>query len=239
MNEGVVPVTALPEKIAPGIYRVDTVPFKYKVSVYLIAERDGWTLVDTALESSVTRIKEALLALGGDAATLKRIYLTHHHSDHIGGLVTLAAWAPLAEIIAPEGEAAIISGEKPPDRSENPIMRAMTTRQQLPTHPVARTVREGDTVAGFRVIATPGHTLNHTSLFHEGHRLLLTADAFGQLFTKLQVGVTKPFCSDFALAEQSAAKLLDLDFATASPSHGPVLRDNPQASLRAAIEEKG
>jgi glyoxylase-like metal-dependent hydrolase (beta-lactamase superfamily II) len=230
-------VTALPEKIAPGIYRVDAIAFKYKVSVYLIADRDGWTLVDTALESSVTRIKEALLALGGDAETLKRIYLTHHHSDHIGGLGALAEWAPQAEIIASAGEAAIISGQQPPDRSENPIMRAMTERQQLPTHPVSRTVSEGDTVAGFRVIATPGHSMNHTSLFHEDHRLLLTADAFGQLFTKIQVGVTKPFCSDPALAQQSAKKLLDLDFITVSLSHGPVLHDDAKASLRAAVEQ--
>lgn len=229
--------TTLPEKLAPGIYRVDALPFKYKVSVYLIAERDGWTLIDTALESSVPRIKAALLALGGDAETLKRIYLTHHHSDHIGGLGALAAWAPQAEIIAPEGEAAIISGERPPEQSENPIMRAMTARQQLPTHPVTRTVREGDLVAGFRVIATPGHTLSHTSLLHEDHRLLLTADAFGQLFTGIQIGVTKPFCSNPALAQQSAAKLLDLDFTTASLSHGPVLRDGAKARLGAVVEE--
>ena len=230
-------MTALPEKIAPGIYRVDAIGFKYAISVYLIASRDGWTLIDTGLESSVPRIEAALQALGGDAATLQRIYLTHHHSDHIGGLGTLAAWAPLAEIIAPEGEAAIIGGEKPPERSENPIMRAMTARQQLPTHPVARTVREGDLVAGFRVIATPGHTLGHTSLLHEDHRLLLTADAFGQLFTGIQVGVTKPFCSNPALAKRSAAKLLDLDFTTASLSHGPVLRDGAKARLRAVVEK--
>ncbi|HEY8602390.1 MAG TPA: MBL fold metallo-hydrolase [Thermomicrobiales bacterium] len=197
-------MTTLPEKIAPGIYRADALPLKYNISVYLIAERDGWTLVDTALESSVPRIKAALLALGGGPETLKRIYLTHHHSDHIGGLGALAAWAPSAEIIAPEGEAAIISGEKPPEQSENPLMRALTARQRLPTHPVARVVRAGDLVGGFRVIATPGHTLGHTSLLHEGHQLLLTADAFGQLITGIQVGVTKPFCSNPALAKQSA-----------------------------------
>ncbi len=44
-------MTDLPEKLAPGIYRVDGLGIKYAVSVYLIAERDGWTLIDTALES--------------------------------------------------------------------------------------------------------------------------------------------------------------------------------------------
>ena len=226
----------LPEKLAPGIYRVDALPIGGAVSVFLIAERDGWTLIDTGVASSVLRIQDALGALGGDAATLRRIYLTHHHTDHIGGLAELVAWAPGAELVAPEGEAPIIAGEQPPDRSENPILRALTERQQLPTHPIARTVREGDTIAGCRVIATPGHTLGHCSLLHEGQRLLLTIDAFGQLFRTLRVGVIKPFCTDPALAKRSAAQLLDLDFAVAVPSHGPVLRERAREQLRAAVE---
>lgn len=58
-----------PEKIAPGVYRVDGLPFARAVSVFLLADSDGWTLVDTALASSVPRIQGALTALGGDAAT--------------------------------------------------------------------------------------------------------------------------------------------------------------------------
>ena len=231
------PMTTVPEKLAPGVYRVDALGVKYAISVFLIAERDGWTLIDTGLPGSVPRIKEALGALGGDAGTLKRIYLTHHHSDHIRGLAGMAEWAPAAEIIAPEREAPIINGDQPPDRSENPILRAMTERQQVPTHPVARTVREGDTIAGFRVIATPGHSLGHCSLLHEGHRLLLTIDAFGQLLFGIQVGVTKPFCSDPAQARRSAEKLLDLDFTVAALCHGPLLRDGAKDRLRAVVEK--
>ncbi len=97
-------MTTMPEKLAPGIYRVDTIPIRYMISVLLIAERDGWTLIDTGVASSVPRIQAALGALGGDATTLRRIYLTHQHVDHIGGLEGLAAWAPDAEIIAPRGK---------------------------------------------------------------------------------------------------------------------------------------
>ena len=227
-------MTTMPEKLAPGIYRVDTIPVRYMISVLLIAERDGWTLIDTGVASSVPRIQAALGALGGDATTLRRIYLTHQHVDHIGGLEGLAAWAPDAEIIAPEGEAQVIAGQQPPDRNGNPIMRAITDHRHLPTHPVDRTVREGDMVAGFRVIATPGHALGHCSLLHEGCRLLMTADAFGQLFRTLRVGVIKPFCADPALAQRSAEKLLDLDFTTVVLSHGPVLRERAKERLRAA-----
>jgi len=230
-------MTAMPEKLAPGIYRADAVGVKRMISVLLIAERDGWTLIDTGLASSVPRIQAALAALGGDATTLRRIYLTHQHSDHIGGLAGLAVWAPNAEIIAPEGEAQVIAGQQPPDPNPNVIMQAITNRQQLPTHPVDRTVHEGDMVAGFRVIATPGHALGHCSLLHEEYRLLMTADAFGQLFRTLRVGVVKPFCADPALAKRSAEKLLDLDFTTAVMSHDPVLRERAKEQLRAAVEQ--
>ncbi len=228
-------MATLPEKIAPGIYRVDALAIPGAIAVFLVAERDGWTLIDTGLAGSVPRIIAAVEALGGDAETLRRIYLTHHHPDHIGGVAGLVAWAPGVEVIAPEREAAIISGAQPPDTSENPLLRALTARQQLPLHPIARTVAAGDIVAGFRVIATPGHTLGHTSLLHEGHRLLLTIDAFGRLFREIQVGGAKPLCTDPALARRSAAQLLDLDFTTAALSHGPVLREGARERLRAVV----
>ena len=225
-------MAALPEKIAPGIFRVDALPLKYAISVLLVAERDGWTLLDTGVAGSVARITGALTALGAEPGDLKRIYLTHHHADHIGGLSGLIAWAPAVEVIAPEREAPIVAGEQPPDRRENPVLRFLAERQQLPTNPVARTVREGDSIAGFRVIATPGHTLGHTSLLHEGHGLLMTADAFGALFAKVQVGGAKILCTDPPQAKRSAEKLVGYDFATAVLSHGQPLHDRARERLR-------
>lgn len=228
---------ALPEKIAPGIFRVDALPFKYAISVLLVAERDGWTLIDTGVPGSVGRITGALNALGAEPADLRRVYLTHHHGDHIGGLSGLIEWAPAVEVIAPEREAPIIGGEQPPDRREHPLMRFLDERQQMPVNPVARTVREGDIIAEFRVIATPGHTLGHTSLLHEGHGLLMTADAFGQLVVPLgqvRVGAARLFCTDPAQAKRSAEKLVGYDFATAVLSHGQPLRDRARERLREA-----
>lgn len=92
--------TKAPEKIAPRVYRIDAVGFPTAISVLLLEGDDGFTLVDTGLGSSARRIREALRSLGGGPEDLKRIYLTHHHTDHIGGLPGVREWAPGAELIA-------------------------------------------------------------------------------------------------------------------------------------------
>ena len=71
-------------------------------------------------------------------ATLAGLLITHHHSDLIGGIVTLRLSAPDIEVIGPD----------------NPRIAGLT-----------RTVAEGDDVTllghTFRVLAVPGHTLDH------------------------------------------------------------------------------
>jgi glyoxylase-like metal-dependent hydrolase (beta-lactamase superfamily II) len=147
----------------------------------------------------------------------------------------MRAWAPKAETVASDYEAEIIAGKRPMDPPSHPAMRAVQRFNKLPAVPVDRTVGEGETVAGFRVIATPGHTLGHTSLLFERHGLLFTADAFGAMPRKVRVGVRKGLCADPALAKRSAEKLLAENYATVVFSHGAVLRENPKDRLREVV----
>ena len=105
----------VPEQVASGVYRVDAGPYSNAISVLLIADEEGWALVDTGTPASPFRIQGALASLEVGPDELKRIYLTHHHPDHIGGLSAVLWWARQAEVVAPRLEAQIISGEHPPD----------------------------------------------------------------------------------------------------------------------------
>jgi glyoxylase-like metal-dependent hydrolase (beta-lactamase superfamily II) len=228
-------MTKVLEQLAPDVYRVDAIKSPYVVSVLLIAEDDGWALVDTGRSS--LRIQQALAELGAGPDKLKRIYLTHHHSEHVSGLPNLLWWAPDAELVTSEHEAQIISGKRNPDPLSDPLASFIAVRG-LPTVPIdrIRVVGEGYKFAGFRVIATPGHSLGHTSLLRDEDGLLFTADAFGRV-PEIRVGVSNAICADPVEARRSAEKLLAEKFTTVVFSHGKPLRgDDAKQRLRGVVE---
>jgi glyoxylase-like metal-dependent hydrolase (beta-lactamase superfamily II) len=224
-----------PEQIAPGVYRVDAIKRSYAVSLLLVADRDGWALVDTGVPGSSLPIQEALATLGAGPSELKRIYITHCDPDHVGGLPAVKWWAPEAEVLSSELEAQVISGKRPPDPVSNPLLRLYAQRLKRPTAPVDNVVHEGDLFAGFRVIATPGHARGHTSLLRDEDGLLFAGDAFGCLPRKIRVGVRKALCTDPAQTKRSAEKLLGEEFTTVVFSHGKPLREDAKERLRRVV----
>jgi glyoxylase-like metal-dependent hydrolase (beta-lactamase superfamily II) len=226
-----------PERIARDVYRVDAIGLPNAVNVLLVEGADGWTLVDTGIGSSVKRIQSALATLGGGPEDLKLVFITHQHDDHTGGLKGIVEWTPNAEVGATAHEAEVISGRRGYDPASSQFVRFMARNARPPGVPVGKVLREGDLVAGFRVVATPGHTPGHVSLLRDEDGLLFTADAFGCLPKKLRIGVRKALCVDPVLAKRSAAKLVREEFGTVVLSHGaPLLRWGRQR-LRGVVAE--
>src|SRR5690606_12629938 len=81
------PVEASME-IAPGLHSL-TQRQGIFVHAFLVADGDGYLLVDTLHSTDAHVILEALKRLGKTAQDLTGIVLTHAHRAHLGGLATL------------------------------------------------------------------------------------------------------------------------------------------------------
>src|SRR5438874_9211586 len=84
-----------------GVARV-TLPLPWAldhVHCYAVRGSDGWTLIDTGLgdEAGAAAWREALDALG--PPPVRRIVITHHHPDHVGGGAPLALATGAAEVV--------------------------------------------------------------------------------------------------------------------------------------------
>lgn len=82
----------VPVPVAPGILLLRLpLPFALDhINVYLLADGDGWTLVDTGLDWADSRAawERALAHPLFGSRPIRRMIVTHHHPDHIG----LAGW---------------------------------------------------------------------------------------------------------------------------------------------------
>jgi glyoxylase-like metal-dependent hydrolase (beta-lactamase superfamily II) len=104
---------------------------------------------------------------------------------------------------------------------------------------VQRALREGDEVAGFQVLDTPGHSHGHISFWRDSDRVLVCGDVVWGRNPFLNSGPPQePFVN--ANAEQnreSARRLAELEPALVCFGHGAPLRDT--ARFQAVVARFG
>ncbi|HEX6483317.1 MAG TPA: MBL fold metallo-hydrolase [Ktedonobacteraceae bacterium] len=205
------------------------------VNVYLVREADGFTLVDTALQSCARSMVQVAQQFG---QPIRRILLTHAHADHSGGLDAVHAFVPEAEFVMPTRDARFLTGDMSleADEPRDKLRGGWVMRKTPP----ARLLHEGDRVGSLEVIATPGHTPGHCSFLDTRNRTLIAGDAFQTLGGVAVSGTLtifplpalstwhKPTCLE------SARKLRTLAPARLAVGHGRVLND-PLAAMDRAI----
>lgn len=207
------------KQIADRLWILDGLP-PYAINVYLV----GDVLVDAATRRAGRRI---LTQLRGRAVNAHVV--THAHPDHQGASheVCTALDIPLwcGELDAPAMEDGRIGDRQP----HHPINRLIERAWAGPPHPVARRLHEGDEVAGFQVLDTPGHSAGHISLWREADRTLLCGDVFTNIDTATGVpGLHEPkryFTPDPPRNRQSMRRLAALEPALVCFGHGRPLRD--------------
>jgi glyoxylase-like metal-dependent hydrolase (beta-lactamase superfamily II) len=97
-----------------------------------------------------------------------------------------------------------------------------------PPYPVERVLRDGDEVAGFRVIHAPGHTPGQVIYFRESDRVAIAGDVLANLhFLSGRPGLREPppfFCVDARQNRRSIQVLASLNPSLVCFGHGPPLR---------------
>ncbi len=191
------------------------------VNAYLVREDDGFTLVDTTLRGGAGEFIAAARTAGGE---IRRIVLTHGHSDHVGSLDALKDVTGV-DVYMPELDARIHAGEKP---YEGKLRGGWP---KLATVPDVR-IDAGDRIGSLEVVASPGHTPGHVSLLDTRDRGLISGDAFttiGGVRTPEHLYWRFPlswFATwDRAMAGESARSLRPLRPTLLAPGHGKVVRD--------------
>jgi hydroxyacylglutathione hydrolase len=173
-------------KIAEGVWRLAG-HFRKAMNVFLIEGEGGVTMFDAGTKGMVKAIRRAADERGG----LKRIVLGHAHHDHRGAAPGLGV-----PVLCHPDEVADAEGDGGYHNFDIDQIPWWFSRMVYPTLlkriwdggpvEIADTVREGDGVAGFKVVHFPGHAAGLIGLWREADRLALVSDT---VYRSLQVGL--------------------------------------------------
>lgn len=214
----------------------------------LLVEGGQITAVDAGLPGDSTTILDYVAGLGLMPQAVKRVIVTHHHLDHVGGLPELVDRTG-AEVWAHRDDAATIEGELPrpaiPAERIESMLAAVPAAQrdaaaarwkQLSEAPSSRVDlrlvgdEELNVLGGVRILHSPGHTPGHLCLYLPALSLLIAGDLL-----RLTDGVIRESPSGFAAdADQSLAsarRIAQLGFHRFIGYHGGFVVDEAQRLL--------
>jgi len=191
--------------------------------VYLIQAGGEMGLIDSGVGINTNEIVENIRAEGLNPSKIKTIFVTHYHSDHIGGLADLKK-VTAAKIIASKDAAQLIeegNEEATGVSTLKKLYRSLSDYQLKPCK-VDIKVQDGDTMRigkyEITAIATPGHCMGHMSylLKAENGNILFSGDCVfygGKIMLQ-----STPDCNiqDYA---RSLSKLRKLSIDALLPGH--------------------
>ena len=192
------------------------------INSYLIEE----VLIDAGIRSSYKIILKAVQDKPVSAHAL-----THAHADHQGSSkavcdrLQIPLWCSSFE--KPQAETGNATNEYP---YQNHFITKFQKKYWAGVGcAVAKVIKEGDEVGGFKVIETPGHSSGHISFFRERDGVLIVGDVLVNMnLLTTFAGLHQPpglFTLDKEENRRSILKLAALQPAILCFGHGPVLRN--------------
>jgi glyoxylase-like metal-dependent hydrolase (beta-lactamase superfamily II) len=206
--------TATLNEVAPGVHWLRMpLPFALDhINLWVLEDGDGWTLVDTGINSDDVRAAWAVLFDGPlKGRPVKRVIVTHFHPDHMG----LAGWlcekfaVPLWTTGTEWAIARKLYDEKGPEHAarartfyhaagfDAPLMAEVDKRQNpyperiSPVPETFHKIADGDVIdvggRGWRVIVGTGHSPEHACLYSQSAKVLISGD---QILPKITPNVS-------------------------------------------------
>lgn len=242
-------------RIADDIYQIQLpLPFALRiVNVYLLRGPNGWTLVDTGINTPDGRATWQAVFNQLDIAPsdLEKIVLTHVHPDHMGMAGWLQSRASASghdlPVYASPGEdrqMALVwregfhvnfedwlreNGMAPNRASQVAGSMGDTHAITLPHPGPFRHIQPGDKVMlgerTFRAIHAPGHSDGQLIFYHESDRLLLSGDHVLMTITP-NIGLwTQSHPDPLGQYHESLRDLQSLDVRLSLPGHRRLIED--------------
>jgi len=201
----------------------------------LIVWNNELTLVDTGYINFLPLIENEIIKRGYEMKYLKNIIITHYDDDHIGSLHDFKEKYPWINITASEIESSYISGEMKSER----LVQAEELLENMPLEEmefgkwfikqlkdlkhiaINQKVHDGDMILHNEclVVATPGHTSGHISLYFPKLNSVITGDAAAN--ENQQLVIANPhFCLNMDNAKHSLRKIKNLQADTYYCYHG-------------------
>lgn len=238
-------------QIADDVYQV-CLPLPYAlnhVNCYLLRGDEGWTIVDTGLNTPQGRAgwQAAFDTLGIGRSSISQIILTHVHPDHYGMAGWLQNWcgamvwtspreAELAEQVWRRGNLRqaitnmLTRASVPHDTTELAVIATDKTRQLTLPYPDTTALLEPGTVLNigqrrFKAIHAPGHSDGQLIFYDAEDRLLLSGD---QVLMKITPNIGLwPISEPDPLGRYlvSLRELAALDVRLALPGHRSLITD--------------
>lgn len=194
------------------------------VNVWLVKEEDGWTLVDAGIGPMAAKITRRIEA--GGHGPLRRIALTHGHSDHVGALTrVLSAFGGDIPVMAHELEIPYMEGRLPYPRRKK-------AAQSVPPG-IASALQSDEQgklaqVGGLTPLHAPGHSPGHVVYYHEQDDVMLAGDLFTSSGGRLKRPMAM-FTADMEEALRSARIVEQIEPGRLEVCHGgSVLRPAEQ-----------
>jgi len=191
------------------------------VNCYTYADAEELLLIDTSASKGASPVVRAFARSGVPLDRVRKILLTHHHSDHMGGAAYLVGNSHAA-LACHSDDAAYVDG-----RAKAPMPLLLRVLMRVHPAPVAISLKDGDMIGPLRVVHTPGHTPGEVVFYEPTAKLLFAGDALRERKGALGLPGTR-FASNLPQAVESLKRLQGLDVRLMLPGHGePVGADFP------------